>query len=103
MVTVVTVLERSLASAMLKPSTWPSDHAPTARRVASPSRLWRRKAFSRPSSCNRSIAWRSANNRCTGAAPVALEDLDLGAHQLCRMAPADREASALQHQHLVAA
>ena len=31
----VTVLERSLASATLKPSTWPSDHAPTARRAVS--------------------------------------------------------------------
>jgi hypothetical protein len=37
------------------------------------------------------------------AAPVALEDLDVGAHQFRRMAPADREAAALQHQHLVAA
>lgn len=37
------------------------------------------------------------------AAPVALEHLDLGAHQRSRMAPADREPPALQHQHLVAA
>ncbi|MGY3077534.1 hypothetical protein ACVWZZ_003905 [Bradyrhizobium sp. LM6.10] len=37
------------------------------------------------------------------AAPVALEHLGLGAHQGSRMAPADREPPALQHQHFFAA
>ena len=69
-VTVVTVLERSFGSAMLKPSTWPSDHTATARRTASASRRWRRKTFSSSSSYSMSIALRSANSRCTGAVPA---------------------------------
>ncbi len=38
-----------------------------------------------------------------GAAPVALQHFDLGAHGGGRVAPADREPAAFQHQHLVAA
>ena len=41
--------------------------------------------------------------RANGAAPVALEHFDVGAHRGGRVAPADREPAAFQHQHLVAA
>ncbi len=70
--TVVTVLERSSGSSMLKVSSWPSDHLPTAARTASASSLCRVNTFSSFSSNSMFSAWRRPNSRCIGAVPAYL-------------------------------
>ena len=69
---VVTVLERSEGSAMLKASAWPSAQVPAARRAASARCAWRVNAASSPSAKIMSSAARSANSRCSGGVPQYL-------------------------------